>query len=263
MKLKNLMACLSASLLLAGSAYAQPENVVRMGVSSFAMSHFNLAYERVLGEKTSANLQLGYVYGFGGSLLNQVPDDITANVGIQPFKGFVMHTEFRFYSAKHGAPKGFYFAPYFRYSNQKANASYSYNVKDALGGNLPPDVQQFSVFSTDIRYNQVGLGIQLGTQFMIKDMVAIDWYWMGPRIFAQNTYTFTLNGDADPTRKSGLGMDDLASDVGLEEAFVDNVPVGGLVNYSQTASTDELEIQVKHPVFLFPWRFGISIGYAF
>lgn len=238
-------------LIMTALAFAQPENVVRMGLSSFAAGHFNLAYERVLGERTSANLQLGYVYGFGDAITSrlELPD-----FDINPFKGVVIHPEFRFYSAKHGAPKGFYFAPYFRYSNLNASAVYTHDPDPLIAPN---------VFSTNIQYSHIGLGMQLGTQFMIKDMVAIDFFWMGPRLYAQNTYTLTLNGNPDPSGTSGVTMADLASDIDIESSVGDIPVVGNLIEVQQTSSANELELRVKHPVFLLPWRFGISIGYAF
>lgn len=245
-----------AGICFASSVYAQPENVVRMGVSSFAANHFNLAYERVLGDKTSANLQFGYVYGFGGSALNNSQvEDITTGFDLNPFTGIVIHPEFRFYSAKHGAPRGFYFAPYFRYSNVSSDGTYNWDA--GVPGAVP------NIMTSTVRYSHAGLGIQLGTQFMIKDMVAIDFFWMGPRLYAQNTYTFSLKGNPDPSGMGGLDMTDVAQSVDLEGSIGDLPVVGGLINYSQTASADELEMKIKHPIFLFPWRFGLSVGYAF
>jgi hypothetical protein len=69
------------ALVLCGSAaFAQPENVARLGLFSFGMGNVSLSYERVLGEKASAGIYLGYVYNGLGVSASQVqesalPDD--------------------------------------------------------------------------------------------------------------------------------------------------------------------------------------------
>ena len=195
MKLK-ITSLLFVGILISSAAFAQPENVARLGLFNFALGNVSLSYERVLGEKASAGLYLGYVYGGPGAGSAQAFDNsLPAEYDVNPFKGIVLHPEFRLYSAKNGAPKGFYFAPYFRFVNTKSSSTYTWTPPDPTGTGLviPP-----SVFNADILYRHMSLGFQLGHQFLINDMVAIDFFWFGPRLIGQNTYGCLLYTSPSP-----------------------------------------------------------------
>ena len=128
-----------------------------------------LKYERAFSEDIS--VQLGFFYtGYS-------PGDSDAKLN-----GFGITPEFRLYLSDTPAPVGTYLAPNFRYMSQKA---------EDLTTNEEASLTSF------------GLAINLGKQWMLKDIVLID-IWVGP------VYNFrTLDdpsGDVDVEGADGFGL---------------------------------------------------------
>jgi hypothetical protein len=67
--------------------------------------------------------------------------------------------------------KGFYFEPYFKYVHHSSEG-YGYGKLDG-----EPVVMNFT---ND--YNGIGIGAELGFQFMIKDLIVVDIFFLGPEL---------------------------------------------------------------------------------
>jgi hypothetical protein len=96
--------------------------------------------------------------------------------------GYAITPEIRFYPGKkqkHPAPHGFYFAPYFRYSNFNISASLPLAPDPNIG--FPG-----SKLDLALTYSGWAGGIMMGSQWVI-DHFTIDWWIMGLH-FGQGTF---------------------------------------------------------------------------
>jgi len=137
--MKKIIYFLALLPLMAGAqekaaAPSVPKNIIRWNVSSLALSNFHFSYERALSRKVS--LSLSYRFMIKGSIpFKSYFDDYlqsgdvrfneisTSNNAITP--------EIRFYFGK-GNLKGFYLAPYLRFST--INATTPINYTSSTGG---------------------------------------------------------------------------------------------------------------------------------
>ena len=109
----------SACFLNNGKTFAQDKsNVVTLSVSNLALATPTVYYERVLNEKTSAKLGVFFT---------------GAKVSTTKFSGLGLMPEYRIYPGKKGAPTGFYFAPFLKYTSFSLSES-STNSEMTLSG---------------------------------------------------------------------------------------------------------------------------------
>lgn len=121
---KLFFAAIAALFLMSGSLNAQ-KTVIKMNLFSPLVKTYNFQLEQVIAEKKS--LQLGFFYtGY--------------EVSGTGFSGFGITPEMRFYLSSHGAPKGWYVAPFLRYQNFKLKETISGQEEKAtlssFGGGL-------------------------------------------------------------------------------------------------------------------------------
>ncbi len=264
MKLKSLLAALS--LLVSGVVISQPYNVVKLNTFGFFSSNLSLGYERDFSDRAGANLQLGYIYGndFFRTILSRQDNIDLGSVGISigKFKGFTMQPEIRLYSKKHeGAPVGAYFAPYFKFTTARSRGLFTFDP-------FRDDATMVGTFASPLnltmKYQHIGFGLKLGRQWLIQDQVALDLFWFGPRIYAQNKYTFEVSGQLVQGPNTNFTYTDVQGDFDNVTGEFQDIPVvGGLVNFDQEINGNSFTATIKHPIFIFPWNFGFSVGYAF
>lgn len=151
----------------------------------------------------------------------------------------------RFYLGQ-GYGKGFYFAPYYRYSNFKAdNFIYNFEYDDGLGNRteIPLDVSG--------KANANSAGLMMGVQFFLGKMDN----WILDLWIAGGHYG-SAKGDFVGKSKSVLTLDQqkqLADDLNSLE-----IPV---VDYKVSANANGAQITLDGP-----WaglRSGLSFGYRF
>ncbi len=148
---------------------AQKMNAIKTDLFSPFLRTGVLKYERAFNEDLS--FQLGFFYtGFS-------PGDSDAKLS-----GFGITPEFRLYLSDTPAPVGTYLAPNFRYMSQKAE---------------DPTINEIATLTS------FGLAINLGKQWMLKDIVLID-IWVGP---AYNFRTLDdPSGEVDIEGADGFGL---------------------------------------------------------
>lgn len=156
-------------------------------------------------------------------------------------------TEFRIYSRKKGAMRGFYFGPYFSYTFAKlTSGSVPGSFKDSNGVTYTADLQQV------IKVNLTGGGFQIGTQALIKNRVAIDWTILG---FGFGK--FSLKGGVEATNTSeNFDFRNYTEDV-------ENVSFGieKLFSLEKTVEKESITLGAKFPCPLL--RMGLSVGFAY
>lgn len=161
--MKKIALLVFSMLILSAGLHAQKMNAVKTDLLSVIIRTGVLKYERAFTENISG--QLGFFY------LGYSPRDSDASlsgIGITP--------EFRFYLSDTPAPNGTYLAPNFRYMRL--------TVSDAVD-------------NTEGTLTTYGFAINLGKQWILKDIVAID-AWFGP------AYAFRSIDTPDPELDPGI-----------------------------------------------------------
>lgn len=231
MKIKNLT--FIAFLFINISISFSQQNVVKFGIVDIVK--LNFSYERVLYDNQSFGLNIAILpkKNIPNILLN---DELIKLNTETELSGFSIIPEYRFYVGKNGAPRGFYLAPYFKFSK------YSLIFLDEYNG------EQLSVKG---KYNSIGLGLQLGIQWIISEVFTIDWNFFGFE-FDRNTISLEFTSDSDNIDFEAL-RDKINSDYS-------EIPIIGkrlIVDSGDNIVNGKAS-------FLFPGiRSGISIGFAF
>lgn len=216
---------------------AGPErlNILKLNLSSLPMRNIFLQDEYVLNEKSSVALGISFLpsrSAFGD--LSDEDDDIRE----MKFSGWSITPEYRYHFSKN-APKGFYIAPYFRYSHYSTNA-FSYYSTDDLG---IMDTLNFEAIS----YSNTSVGLMVGAQWKLGSHVVLDW-WIFGFGFGSSTFNATAHGDF-----SFSDQDEFRSDI----ADID-LPFGDL-----KSSVNSTTATVEYTSPLSFRGFGLCLGYIF
>ena len=127
---------LSLAQTVQSSTYDDEEqrNIVKLNVAAFALKTFSVQYERALGRKTS--LALGFRatpkshLPFKSTIESIIDDEETwRNVRNLETGSFAITPEFRYYLGKQDR-RGFYLAPFVRYSHYEAEMPFIYDITD-------------------------------------------------------------------------------------------------------------------------------------
>lgn len=217
----------------------------------------DFGYERLLTDHISFSLssafKIPYIPVMAAGYDNQktnITDDLgtvtaTSIMHVAPIKGFGITPELKFYTSKENeAPHGFYVAPYFKYYSTKMGASAEVDFIDPATPDASTTVQ--------LKFTEIGGGIQLGYQWVIGPGITIDWYFLGPRVSKYNFSLLFEGNVGDPTYFEEAEGE-------LKNSFSDIPIVGGNVTTTVTANSLEL----KAPFWFPNIRSGIAIGAAF
>jgi hypothetical protein len=200
-----------AIMLVAASGFAQ-KNVVKANLFGAFGGSYTLAYERVLNDKMSVQLSVGYrtfkVYDFS---VSTITDKLS-------YSGPTILGEFRYYvtNASKDVPRGFYVAPFVRYGSY--TYKYVYNDTDP----------SYSSSNETAKYTitSIGGGVMLGYQWLIADRVSLDLF-AGPQYKTKSisdiTETFS-NGTVITTSSANGGT--LVSNKGF------GGPIGARVGFN-------------------------------
>ncbi len=142
---------------------------------------------------------------------------------------------------------GFYFEPYVKYlkTSLTTNTTFTINGTD----------RNFDVTGS---VGNIGIGAQLGVQFLISDVVVIDWFLIGPEANS-SSFRFTAqetgNGPAWDTGAAGDAQQQI-------QDFIDAIPIinkkAGL-----EVNSNARYVKARYNGFLPGIRTGVSIGIRF
>jgi hypothetical protein len=161
-------------------------------------------------------------------------------------KSFSVMGGYRMYFGKK-AMRGFYFEPYLKYLKNDISTI----INTDLNG-TPTD------FVTTSEYSGVGLGLQLGVQFLIAKRVTIDLFFLGPEAnsshhkFSMHDITSTGPWDAQDAQDAQDEIDDAIGDLPI----IGNKLSVVVDRNARTVSSD-------YKGFLPGVRAGLSIGFRF
>jgi len=220
-------------------------NAVKVLPLSFPLNSAAFEYERMLNEKNAVEFGIGIPirrtfvekFGMDWSDDEMISDD---ELGI-----FSLRAAYRHYTGQSMLPKGFYVAPFIRYQGISASADNLREIEDDLGN---------STYNEDYsaKIKTIGVGCQLGYQFLISKTVTLDLFFFGIE-------TGLGKVDADIYISDPEQVDDIYNDV---KDVVDDLPSFWKKRIDVTSSSDYVYIKGKN-LFYPMYRGGFSLGIAF
>lgn len=221
-------------------------NIVKTNVTAYAFRNFNLTYERSLNQWFSLAIGFGTMpegkVPFINSFLNDEDEKQFQNLEIRA-TNFTL--EPRFYIG-HGYGKGFYFAPYYRYSSVESNDfDFYYNFQPVNGVVYP-----IPLMGKGEAGGHSG-GLMVGAQFFLNkaQSLVLD-FWIAGAHYGTGKGDFALTSDIYLTPEMQAQLKKEIED--LDIPFVD---------YTVETNTEGARIKVDGPWAGF--RSGLSIGYRF
>jgi hypothetical protein len=214
------------------------ENAIKAGFTGPFMGDLNIGYERAVSQNSSLNIKLGYFDLLMSPFISEKTISPKAYNLLEANGGFTASFEYRFYLSKKRGIQGFYVAPYLRYLSQDME------FDDEIEG---------YIFTVGTKANIMGLGGQLGYQWIFNDWFTLDLFFFGTGI---DYYKAEIKYVLEPQPP---GFDYSMVTPHVDDVFID-------FNYLYKKLTHEVNDD-KHTSklpFLFPgMRIGASIGIAF
>ena len=243
-----LVSGISAQKITTSEVNTVPEdkmNIIKTNITGYAFRNINLSYERSINRWFAINVGFGTVaegkVPFMNAFLSEEDEKDFQNLKI---KATNFTIEPRFYIGQ-GYGKGFYFAPYYRYSKVSTNTfDYTYDYS-ALGTTIPIPLKGLG----DASGNSGGL--MVGAQFFLnKQHSFILDFWIAGAHYGSGKGDFSLTSNIvlTPEMQAELKREIESLDI----PFVD---------YTVETNSNGARIKVDGPWAGF--RSGFSLGYRF
>lgn len=212
-------------------------NAIKLNLLALPFGNIAGSYELQFSENQSFALHASF------QIPGELPNYITNNVDGLSFSeqsGFAITPEYRRYLREDTNPSGFYFAPYFRYSRSDLEVAGTFESYPATGKGS---------------FTAVGPGIQLGNQWVISDIIVIDWNFLG---LSLNRYKFNMQLTPDSD-----AVDLQAFNQQVVEA-AGNIPILGK-RIQKRIQVDEASntLKANFPFWFLGLRTGLSVGVLF
>ncbi len=222
------------------------KNMMKINLLSLPLNNYSLQFERAIGGKTAAGLGLRVMPESGlplksafediindPDLFNQINNFRTGNFSVTP--------EIRFYLGK-SVFRGFYIAPFARYTKFTASLPFSFDVPNDTGGSATEEIPLSGDLST------ITAGVLFGAQWKLSKLIYLDWSILGPHYGGSNG-KISGSRPLDPEEQTAL-RDELST--------LDDLP---LVKTTYTVDQNGATVD-----FTGPWagiRANIGIGFRF
>jgi hypothetical protein len=158
-------------------------------------------------------------------------------------------TELRIYGKEKETFRGFYWGPYFSYNYFKFQTTpYRASFTDQNNVNYQADVVQF------MKLSQVGVGLEIGVQGVIKNLVVIDWTILG-----LGFGSYKLTGGLEATNPStGFDFRNYTEEIDNATLGLDNIP---FFKVEKTIEPQKVELGFKVPSIMLRTNLAIGINY--
>jgi hypothetical protein len=217
----------------------EPKITLKWAPTGLILGNFSLLGEYSFGHKSSLTAKIGVPFN------RPYHATFDGNDADLHMKAFSFLAGYRKYLSKQ-LLKGFYIEPYF---------TYIHHTSDGTGEGALDNQPVIMDFSND--YNGVGVGVQLGSQFIISKRLVIDFFFFGPQL-TSSTNNFRA---VDP--HSNLAWTDIEADEAEQDIkeFLDQFPfIRNKVDVRVDKANRTVIAEFKGP--LLGIRFGLSIGIA-
>ena len=139
-------------------------HTIKSSFTDALLGNFNINYERAINPNHSLLLKVGFMTPTKSPFINEKTISPSGYTLIRENSGFSATMEYRRYVLTKKIPEGFYFAPYLRFYNQ------SLDYQDGI------KTWQFNVES---QITTLGVGGQIGYQWIFHNMFSLDFYFFG------------------------------------------------------------------------------------
>jgi hypothetical protein len=220
-------------LLLPLASFAQ-EHLIKVNPLGLIGRNLTVGYEYVIDERRSAAINVNYWFGLSGFTTNLIEDLFTSTETQREASsaGFSLTPQYRFYAGQKGAPQGFYFAPYLRFSRRTLDLQAQFDGTPA---------------QIDLNLTAVGAGAQIGVQWLLGEQFVIDWYPLGLGLYYHRV----------TAAYASESLSDIEADI--REELADLPIIGG--NFDIESQNSRLKAGAGT---LFPsLRTGLSVGVFF
>lgn len=184
-------------------------NVAKINLLALPFRNFSLQYERMVARKISVAVGVRMIPKGTFPLLSVFESYINDEETVNELQNLMVSNqaftiEPRFYFGKHDGPRGFYIAPYARYSSYGLGFNqFEYTVEMELeDGSYAEETYHIAL---DGRVNGFTGGVLFGCQWRIARWVYLDWWILGP---AYGTAKGKLGGEAPLTPEAQLVLRD-------------------------------------------------------
>lgn len=231
-------------------------NYVKLNLFSLALRNVSLQYERSLNKPFSVALGFRFMPGSGlpfkQSALS-LYDPAADSIAIQTIESlklaqFAITPEFRWYIGKKGYGRGFYFAPFYRYTRFSTGE---------IGFNYDSDAGTVEQVRLSGKLITQTFGLMLGAQWALAENISLDWWIIGPQ-FGNATGTF----EGKTTLPLSISeQTDVRTN--LETAFADFSSTNGMFSVSNSINVTPQGASVT---LKGPWsgiRAGLCLGFRF
>ncbi|MEM1122354.1 MAG: DUF3575 domain-containing protein, partial [Bacteroidota bacterium] len=215
--------------------YFGSKNLLKLNLPNLLFNNVTLNYERMVNKQHTLSFHLGYLrpqepfFALHNAL--KLEDDLDPG----RLSGFTATAEYRFYQNEKGAGRGLYVAPYLRYAN------YDLAVNTIIVGNYA---------NTNTSVSTVGIGGQLGMQWLIGEQVVVDLGILG---LALQSYTLT---SSFKTIDEPIDFDEIRDRIQQE---VQGYPFIRDLSFSETNES----LSLKMPFLFGGARAYLSVGFKF
>jgi hypothetical protein len=231
-------------------------NYLKLNLYSLAVQNISLQYERVINKPFS--FALGFRFMPGGDLpfrnsITNLYDPATDSIAINTISNlklnqYAITPELRWYVGKKGYGRGFYFAPFYRYTHfSTSEIGFDYTSDQ----NTNEQVRLKGSLTTQT------LGLMLGAQWALAEHVSLDWWIIGPQFG-------TATGVFEGTTTLPLTLTEQADvRTNLVDAFGDFSSTNGMFSVSNTINVTDRGAKVT---LKGPWsgiRAGLCLGIRF
>ncbi|WP_372949375.1 DUF3575 domain-containing protein [Mariniphaga sp.] len=225
-------------ILFTGWVSNAQENIIKAGLSGAFLGDFNLAYEKMFNSNRSLQMKFGYLNPVVSPFFTEETITPEAYAFIQENGGMSASLEYRFYISEKLSAEGFYIAPYLRWFNQFVD------YEDEIDSRI---------YSVNTKLNTLGMGAQLGYQWIFGEMFTVDFHFLG---IGLDYYMTKLIYTMDP-KPAGFDYSEVTPHI--EDVFSDIIYLKNRLKHE----VNEDNHTSKLPFFFPGFRMGISLGFAF
>lgn len=257
MNIKLLLTALSiliASICKAGNkqdsiSNFKGKNLIKLNLTALPLNTYSGIYERAIGKKIAVGI--GYKHMPKGQLpmlskIERLIDDEEVNKHLRDLKlgSYAITPEIKFYFGK-DIFKGFYIAPFARYSVYSVDLPFEFTVSETVSGY--EKTEQIPL-KGDVK--TITGGLLFGAQWKLSKRIYLDWFIIGPN---GGSAKGNITGNKQLTNEE---RDALQSEI--DDLVSSDIP---LVEISGKATNSGATID-----FSGPWaglRGGINLGFRF
>lgn len=156
---------------------ADGKNLVKWNVPAVALKNYSFQYERAVGKKITVAMGIRYSPKSKPPMAPTIEDLVDNEETwemIKDFKtgNFALTPEVRFYMGKKGVFKGFYVAPYVRYSNYSVDVPLNFTVEYA-------GQTRTAIIPLNGDITALTGGLLFGAQWKLSKLMYLDWWILG------------------------------------------------------------------------------------